>query len=62
MSKIVRMTLFKLSDNSVIKEAIQKYSSLTKDAVKVRSYQLHVRHPITSSLHSQRPASHSAGL
>ncbi|KAF1923120.1 stress responsive A/B barrel domain-containing protein [Didymella exigua CBS 183.55] len=34
MSKIVRMTLFKLSDNSVIKEAIQKYSSLTQDALK----------------------------
>ncbi|KAJ4381648.1 hypothetical protein N0V86_003012 [Didymella sp. IMI 355093] len=34
MSKIVRMTLFKLSDSSVIKEAIQKYSSLTQDAVK----------------------------
>ncbi|KAJ4395445.1 hypothetical protein N0V91_010844 [Didymella pomorum] len=26
--------MFKLSDNSVIKEAIQKYSSLTQDAVK----------------------------
>ncbi|KAF3044276.1 hypothetical protein E8E12_003061 [Didymella heteroderae] len=34
MSKIVRMTLFKISDNSVIKEAIQKYSSLTLNAVK----------------------------
>ncbi|KAF3040026.1 hypothetical protein E8E11_005499 [Didymella keratinophila] len=34
MSTIVRMTLFKLSDNSVVKEAIQKYSSLTQDAVK----------------------------
>ncbi|KAF3006446.1 hypothetical protein E8E13_002646 [Curvularia kusanoi] len=34
MSKIVRMTLFKLSDTAVIKEAIQKYSTLTQDAVK----------------------------
>ncbi|KAJ4342092.1 hypothetical protein N0V87_001419 [Didymella glomerata] len=34
MSKIVRMTLFKLNDSSVVKEAIQKYSSLTQDAVK----------------------------
>lgn len=62
MSKIVRMTLFKLSDNSVVQEAIQKYSSLTQDAVKVRSCHLHVRHPITSRLHSQRPASRSACL
>ncbi|KAF2621579.1 hypothetical protein BU25DRAFT_415957 [Macroventuria anomochaeta] len=34
MSKIVRMTLFKLTDAAVIKEAIQKYSTLTQDAVK----------------------------
>ena len=56
------MTLFKLSDSSVIKEAIQKYSSLPQNALKVRSYQLHVRHSITPSLHSQRPASRSASL
>lgn len=31
------MTFFKLSDAAVIKEAIQKYSSLSQDAVKVRS-------------------------
>jgi hypothetical protein len=37
MSKIIRMTLFKLTDNAVIKEAIQKYSTLSQDAVKVRS-------------------------
>ena len=47
MSKIVRMTLFKLTDATVIKEAIQKYSTLTQDAVKVRSRHLHVRYPIT---------------
>ncbi|KAF1363072.1 hypothetical protein EJ07DRAFT_152593 [Lizonia empirigonia] len=34
MSTIVRMTLFKLSDSAVIKEAIQKYSTLAQDAVK----------------------------
>ncbi|KAF9700834.1 hypothetical protein EKO04_001512 [Ascochyta lentis] len=34
MSQIIRMTLFKLSDSAVIKEAVQKYSSLTQDAVK----------------------------
>ncbi|KZM26427.1 hypothetical protein ST47_g2431 [Ascochyta rabiei] len=37
MSQIIRMTLFKLSDAAVIQEAIQKYSTLTQDAVKVRS-------------------------
>ncbi|UPX15465.1 uncharacterized protein EKO05_0005911 [Ascochyta rabiei] len=34
MSQIIRMTLFKLSDAAVIQEAIQKYSTLTQDAVK----------------------------
>ncbi|KAJ4317419.1 hypothetical protein N0V94_004951 [Neodidymelliopsis sp. IMI 364377] len=34
MSKIIRMTLFKLTDNAVIKEAIQKYSTLSQDAIK----------------------------
>ncbi len=37
MPKIVRMTLFKLTDTEVIQEAIQKYSTLSQDAVKVRS-------------------------
>ncbi|KAJ4991983.1 stress responsive a b barrel domain-containing protein [Stagonosporopsis vannaccii] len=34
MSQIARMTLFKLTDAAAIKEAIQKYSTLTQDAVK----------------------------
>ncbi|KAJ4371170.1 hypothetical protein N0V83_004386 [Neocucurbitaria cava] len=32
--RIVRLTLFKISDPAVIQEAIQKYSTLTQDAVK----------------------------
>jgi hypothetical protein len=38
MSKIVRTTLFKLTDTAVIKEAVQKYSTLSQDAIKVRSW------------------------
>lgn len=36
MPKIVRLTLFKLPDSTVIEEAIQKYSTLSQDAQKVR--------------------------
>lgn len=35
MPNIVRLTLFKLSDEVVIQEAIQKYSTLSQDAQKV---------------------------
>lgn len=35
MPNIVRLTLFKIPDPAVIQEAIQKYSTLTQDAVKV---------------------------
>ncbi|OAL52413.1 hypothetical protein IQ07DRAFT_370687 [Pyrenochaeta sp. DS3sAY3a] len=34
MSKIVRLTLFKIPDAAVVQEAIQKYSTLAQDAVK----------------------------
>lgn len=34
--KIVRLTLFKVYDPGVIQEAIQKYSTLSQDAVKVQ--------------------------
>jgi len=36
MPKIIRLTLFKIPDETHINEAIEKYSSLTQDAVKVR--------------------------
>ncbi|KAH7383380.1 hypothetical protein BKA66DRAFT_417720 [Pyrenochaeta sp. MPI-SDFR-AT-0127] len=34
MSSIVRITLFKIPDPAVVQEAIQKYSTLTQDAIK----------------------------
>ncbi|KAH6633458.1 hypothetical protein C7974DRAFT_412447 [Boeremia exigua] len=34
MSKVVRLTMFKLSDAAVITETIHRYSSLTQDALK----------------------------
>ncbi|CAI6323810.1 unnamed protein product [Periconia digitata] len=34
MSKILRLTLFKIPDPTHVQEAIAKYSSLSKDAVK----------------------------
>ncbi|CAO2655792.1 Nn.00g045950.m01.CDS01 [Neocucurbitaria sp. VM-36] len=34
MSKIVRLTLFKISEPAAIQDAIQKYSTLSNDAVK----------------------------
>ncbi|KAI8935403.1 hypothetical protein NX059_007983 [Plenodomus lindquistii] len=34
MPNIVRLTLFKLADEAVLQEAIQKYSTLAKDALK----------------------------
>ena len=62
MSKIVRLTLFKLSDATVIKETIQKYSTLTQDAVKVRSCVASICTsdvPSPPQLHSKSPASRS---
>jgi hypothetical protein len=35
MPKIVRLTLLKVTDDDTIQQAIQKYSTLTKDATKV---------------------------
>jgi hypothetical protein len=37
MPKIVRLTLLKLTDPETIQQAIQKYSTLTQDAKKVRT-------------------------
>ena len=37
MPKIVRLTLFKIPDQTHINQAIQKYATLTQDAVKVRA-------------------------
>ncbi|KAF1845304.1 uncharacterized protein K460DRAFT_394989 [Cucurbitaria berberidis CBS 394.84] len=34
MPQIVRLTLFKIPDPAIIQEAIQKYSTLSQDAVK----------------------------
>lgn len=36
MSKILRITLFKIPNPSHVEEAIAKYSTLSKDAVKVK--------------------------
>jgi hypothetical protein len=35
MSKIIRLTLFKIPEAAHIEEAIAKYSTLTQDAIKV---------------------------
>lgn len=35
MPKIVRLTLFKIPDPAHVQEAVQKYSTLSQDAVKV---------------------------
>lgn len=43
MAKIVRLTLFKLDDPAVVQEAIQKYSTLTQDAKKVKCLTLLVQ-------------------
>lgn len=37
MSKIVRLTLMKVTDDEAIQQAIQKYATLTQDAKKVRA-------------------------
>jgi hypothetical protein len=37
MPKIVRLTLFKIPDEEMIKEAVQMYNTLAQDAKKVRS-------------------------
>ncbi|KAH9859492.1 hypothetical protein IAQ61_011273 [Plenodomus lingam] len=34
MAPIIRLTLFKLPDQSILDQAIEKYSTLTKDALK----------------------------
>jgi hypothetical protein len=36
MPKIVRLTLFKIPDQDLVKEAIQMYNTLAQDAKKVR--------------------------
>ena len=36
MPKIVRLTLFKIPDQDLFKEAIQMYNTLAQDAKKVR--------------------------
>ena len=36
MPKIVRLTLFKIKDKDLVKEAIQMYNTLAQDAKKVR--------------------------
>jgi hypothetical protein len=36
MPKIVRLTLFKIPDEGMVKEAIQMYNTLAQDAKKVR--------------------------
>jgi hypothetical protein len=37
MPKIVRLTLFKIPDQDMVKEAIQMYNTLAQDAKKVRT-------------------------
>jgi hypothetical protein len=37
MPNIVRITLLKLADAETIQQALQKYSTLTQDAKKVRA-------------------------
>lgn len=38
MPNIVRLTLLKISDEGAIQTAIQKYSTLTQDAKRVRAF------------------------
>lgn len=47
MPQIVRLTLFKIGDEALLKEAKSKYSTLAQDAQKVSPRQLVVpqRHP-----------------
>jgi len=38
MPKVMRLTLFKLPDEEVVKSAIEMYNTLAQDAKKVRSH------------------------
>jgi len=37
MSPIVRLTVFKIPDPAVVKQAVEKYNTLSKEALKVRA-------------------------
>jgi hypothetical protein len=52
MPKIVRLTLFKIPDEGMVKEAIQMYNTLAQDAKKVRR---HIPDSLPSRLKSRFP-------
>ena len=49
MPKIVRLTLFKIPDQDLVKEAIQMYNTLAQDAKKVRQSMTLTRKPTASN-------------